>query len=360
MWAAVASQGTYEARDERKAFTSFVHHVRLELSQKLPGVYAMWSAKSGLLRRCWLLFFVLAFIVFTANAIAQQNPAEPGADSTKSASDSWSLRLGAGDLVEFNVYGVPELSTKARVANTGDLYLPLIGYVHVADLTLEEAQALLEKRLSDGGFVKNPHVTMFIDEYASQGITIIGEVARPGIYPVLGDRRLFDVLSAAGGLTDKAGRNITITHRNSPDHPKMVHLSQHIERGTGENVEVAPGDTILVARAGVVYVVGDVGRPSGFLMDSDSITVLQAIAMAGGTTKTAKLNGSRIIRKTAQGAQETPIQLKKIMQAKAPDLTMQADDILFVPSSAGKTAMYRGAESVLQAVTALSIVAAYP
>jgi len=338
----------------------------------------MWSAKFGLPGRGGtFLFLVLPFILFGAEASAQQNPVEPVTDPTKSAtqsnataptpsadtqadSDSSSLRLGAGDLLEFNVYGVPELSTKARVGNSGDLYLPLIGYVHVADLSLEEAQTLLEKRLSDGGFVKNPHVTMFIDEYASQGITVIGEVTRPGIYPVLGDRRLFDVLSAAGGLSDKAGRNITITHRNSPDRPKMVHLSQHLERGTGENVEVAPGDTIVVARAGVVYVVGDVGRPSGFLMDSDSITVLQAIAMAGGTTKTAKLNSSRIIRKTAQGAQETHIQLKKIMQAKAPDLTMQADDILFVPSSAGKTAMYRGAESVLQAATALSIVAVHP
>ena len=81
------------------------------------------------------------------------------------------MKLGVGDLVEVTVYGVPELSTKARIGSNGDLYLPLIDYVHVADLTLEEAQKVVEKRLSDGGFVNNPHVSLLVDEYASQGVT---------------------------------------------------------------------------------------------------------------------------------------------------------------------------------------------
>lgn len=99
------------------------------------------------------------------------------------------MKLGAGDLVEVTVYGVPELATKARVSNDGNLYLPLVDNVHVADLSLEEAQRLVEKRLDDGGFVRNPHVTIFVDEYSSQGVTLLGEVAKPGVYPVLGDRR---------------------------------------------------------------------------------------------------------------------------------------------------------------------------
>lgn len=111
------------------------------------------------------------------------------------------LRLGPGDLVEVSVYGVPELATKARVSNDGDLYLPLIDYVHVADLSLEEFQKLIEKRLDDGGFVRNPHVTIFVDDFSSQGVSLLGEVGKPGIYPVLGNRRLFDLVSAAGGLT---------------------------------------------------------------------------------------------------------------------------------------------------------------
>src|SRR5215472_1804692 len=118
------------------------------------------------------------------------------------------VKLGPGDLVEVSVYGVPELATKTRISNEGELYLPLIDYVHVAELSLEEAQKLVEKRLEDGGFVRNPHVSIFVDEYSSQGVTVLGEVTKPGIYPVLGDRKLLDMISSAGGLTDKAGRTV--------------------------------------------------------------------------------------------------------------------------------------------------------
>jgi polysaccharide biosynthesis/export protein len=98
--------------------------------------------------------------------------------------------VGAGDLIEVNVYNVPELASKVRVSNSGDVYLPLIDYVHVEGLTQEEPQTLIEKRLADGGFVRNPHVTIFVDEFTSQGVTIIGEVGKPGIYPDIGEQTL--------------------------------------------------------------------------------------------------------------------------------------------------------------------------
>ena len=333
--------------------------------ETLPGWYCLQTA-------AFTLAFLLSSIITTAQVNRNSNTSAADAphkvsqpDGTSKASnspsiDSGDLRLGPGDLVEMNVYGVPELSTKARVSNAGDLYLPLVDYVHVGDLTLQEAQMLIEKRLADGGFVKEPHVSLFIDEYASQAVTVLGEVARPGVYPIVGDRRLFDVVSAAGGFSDKAGKVVTITHRSSPDRPVTVKLAQHLEQGAEGNVEVLPGDTLVISRAGIVYVVGDVGRPSGFLMESDNVTVLQALAMAGGTSKTAKLNSTRLIRKTAQGMKETVLPLKKILRAKAADLPMQADDILFVPSSTGKTVMYRSAEAVVQAATALTIVGAHP
>jgi polysaccharide biosynthesis/export protein len=111
------------------------------------------------------------------------------------------------------VYNVPELSTKTRVSGAGDVYLPVVDYVHIAGLTISEAEAAIEKRLDQGGFVKNPHVHLFVDEYTSAGASVLGEVARPGVYPVLGDQHLFDLISAAGGFTDKAGKSITVTHR---------------------------------------------------------------------------------------------------------------------------------------------------
>jgi len=279
---------------------------------------------------------------------------QPEHDPARPAPD---LRLGTGDLIEVSVYNVPELTTKARIGDKGDIYLPLIDYVHVGGLTVEETQNLVQKRLADGGFVRNPHVAVFVDQYAADGASVLGEVSKPGVYPVIGQRRLFDLISAAGGLTEKAGRNVTVTRRSEPDKPLTVPLSRNVADNPESNVPVFPGDTIIVRKADVVYVVGDVGRPSGFLMDSGHLTVLQALALAGGTTRTAKLGSVRIIRKGPEGMTETPVQLKKILEAKAPDLPMQADDILFIPTSATKALAGRTLEAAMQAATAVSIVA---
>jgi polysaccharide export outer membrane protein len=286
------------------------------------------------------------------------NPAKPNPE-TATGGDS-TLRLGIGDLVEVSVYNVPELTTKVRVSNSGDVYLPLIDYVHVAGLTTEEAQALIEKRLTDGGFLKNPHVAVFVSEYASQGASVLGEVTKPGVYPVLGEQRLFDLISAAGGFTERAGRSVTVTHRNQSDKPVTVPLARNITDNPDSNVEVFPGDTVIVRKADIVYVVGDVGRPSGFLMDSGNLTVLKAIALAGGTNRTAKLNSAKIIRKGPNGMSETSVPLKKMLQAKASDVTMEAEDILFVPGSGGKLLAARTFEAAMQAATAVSIVAIRP
>jgi polysaccharide biosynthesis/export protein len=288
----------------------------------------------------------------TAEKTAAPQPGE--ASTTRSAS---SLRLEAGDLVAVGVYNVPELTTKARVSSKGEIYLPLIDYVHVTGLTAEEAEGLIQKRLSDGGFVKNPHVTLFVDQYASQGASVLGEVTRPGVYPVPGQQRLFDLISAAGGFTEKAGRSIAVTHRDQPDKTITIPLSRNVTDNPESNIPVLPGDTIIVRKADLVYVVGDVGRPSGFLMDSGRLTVLQAIALAGGTTRTANLGGARIIHRGPGGPSETPVELKKILKAKAPDVTMQADDILFVPTSTAKVVTGRVMEAAMQAATAASIVA---
>ena len=323
--------------------------------------------------RSVVLISVLAGTILGSSLIAQEKPVDSQKPSGSAAAEgqqtadfpsknqgsSSTLRLGAGDLLEISVYNVPELSTKARVSSNGDVYLPLIDYVHLGDLSLEEAQAVVEKRLSDGGFVKNPHVTIFLNEYASQSVTVLGQVTRPGAYPILGDKRLYNIISAAGGLTDKAGKTVSISHRDKPDQPVKVTLAEGLAQTPESNVVIEPGDTIVVQRAGIVYVVGDVARPAGFLMDSDHLTVLQAVALAGGTNKTAKLNGAKIIRKTSEGMVETPVHLKKILQSKGPDMPLRADDILFVPNSAGKSAAYRAADVVVQAGT-LSLVAIKP
>jgi len=286
---------------------------------------------------------------------ASTSPVSPTAKNDAPTPDT-ALRLGTGDLLDINFYNVPELNTKTRVGSNGDVYLPLVDYVHVLGLTPEEAAAVIEKRYADGGFLKDPHITLMIDEYESQGVSILGEVMKPGVYPVLGGQRLLDLIAAAGGYSEKAGRSITITHRNSPDKSFTVPLSRNATDGDN-NIDVFPGDTLIVRRADIFYVVGDVGRPSGFLMDTENLTVLKAIALAGGTNRTAKLNGTRIIRRGPSGMTETPVELKRILQAKAHDIPLQADDILFVPSSAAKVLAGRTLDVAVQAASAATIVA---
>jgi len=285
-------------------------------------------------------------------------PADPSPASHLVANSN--VKLGIGDLVEVSVFGVPDLATKTRISGTGDIYLPLIDYVHVADLTTDEAQELIQKRLEDGGFVRGPHVSIFVDESSSQGVTMIGEVSHPGPYPVIGDRRLFDLISAAGGLTDKAGRVVTIEHRDDPDNKVTLQLSSNLAEDTKNNVEVQPGDTIIVSRAGIVYVVGDVQRPSGFMIEDTSLSVLKALALAGGSNRTAALNKTKILRQTPNGIQEIPVQLKKVLYAKAPDVGLVKGDVLFIPGSPSKAAVYQTAQAALSMSTALAVVAVHP
>jgi len=168
----------------------------------------------GRYRRFLLRSLYISFVGMCCLRLMAQTPAVAEAPQPANATASPSshrllansnVKLGIGDLIEIAVFGVPELSIKTRISGSGDIYLPLIDYVHVADLTTDEAQELVQKRLEDGGFVRGPHVSIFVDESAAQAVTLVGEVARPGPYPAIGDRRLFDLLSAAGGLTRQGG-----------------------------------------------------------------------------------------------------------------------------------------------------------
>jgi len=265
-----------------------------------------------------------------------------------------------GDLIEVSVFGVPDLATKMRISNSGDIYFPLINYVHVADLTTDEAQALIEKRLDDGGFVRSPHVAIFVDESAAQAISIIGEVSRPGPYPAVGERRLYELISAAGGLTDRAGRNVTIIHHDHPEEKTEIHLPSNLAESTDADVEVNAGDTIIVSRAGIIYVVGDVQHPSGFIIEDNSLTVLKALALAGGRTRPSPLNSAKIIREGPNGTQEIPIHLKKVIETKEKDIALVKGDVLFVPGSALKSVGYKTAEAAQSLATAVGIVAIHP
>jgi polysaccharide export outer membrane protein len=266
------------------------------------------------------------------------------------------LQISSGDLLDISVYGVPDLTQKVRVSNSGDAYFPLLGSVHVDGLTVEDAQFAVEKKLVDGGIMKNPHVSIFVSEYSS-GVSMLGLIQRPGIYPLLGTRRLYDMISAAGGLSPGAGQLVTITHRSDPMNPILITLTSDPQLSAQNNIEIKQGDTLEISKAGVVYVVGEVARASGLIMESgQNLSVMKAVALSGGTTRLAALDSAKIIRKDEKGNPvEVPVQLKQMFQGKAPDVQLVAEDILFIPTSAGKNAAFRGMETALQLATGVTL-----
>jgi len=304
------------------------------------------------------LFFSILTGVLLAPA---QNVLPVSSTNTETPSSSaHALRISAGDLLDLNVFDTPELSTKLRVDEHGNVSLPLAGVLPVSGMTAEQAGLAIEGRLRQTDILKDPHVSVTVLEYATQGVTVVGEVKNPGVYPLMGSRGLLDLISAAGGVTPNAGKAVTVTHRGDPDHPVVVKVESNPGSTAAVKVDISPGDTIMVSHAGIVYVVGDVGKPGGFLIENnDRLTVLQAVALAQGTNKTAALNQAKLIRKTETGREEMPVPLKKILSNNAADETLADGDILFVPTSQAKNAAYRGMETALQMATGVVVYGRY-
>ncbi|HYG99968.1 MAG TPA: polysaccharide biosynthesis/export family protein [Terriglobales bacterium] len=319
-------------------------------------------------QRFRLIAVLLAVFVLSSVSIAQQpvapitkpsepvmeqqvTNAQPAATSTASANMS-DLRIGPGDLLEISVFGAPESLKQVRVSSEGSVTYPFAGTLKLADMTVRQAEEALAKTLQDGGYYNNPTVSILVKEFATQGVSVLGEVQKPGIYPMMGPRQVLDAISAAGGLTPKAGRTVTVTHRSRPNQPQTVPLDDDSKN----NIAVYPGDTVRVSKAGIVYVVGNVKQPGGFVMDNQDLSVLQAVALAQGVMPDSSLNSSKLIRKTPDGQQqEIPIKLKDVLSSKAPDVALKADDILFIPSNPAASAGKRGLQAALQVITGIAI-----
>ena len=267
------------------------------------------------------------------------------------------IQIGAGDLLNVIVFETPELSASVRVNQDGDANLPVLGRIHVAGLSANDASRTIEQAYKSHGLLIDPHVSVFVSEYASQGASILGEVRSPGVYPTLGSRRLMDMLSLAGGVAPTAGKVASIIHQGDPSHPVQIALqptpaSMHAQ----VNPVIQPGDTIVVAKSGVVYVIGDVLRPGGILVDNNErLSVIEALSLAGGMNKTAALSKTRIIRKLPTGREEVDLDLKHILYGKQADVLISDGDILFVPSSVGKTFLYRGIEAAIGLSTSYAL-----
>lgn len=267
-----------------------------------------------------------------------------------------SLTIGPGDMLHLKVLEAPELEQSSRVSDAGTLTLILGGKVQVAGLTPADAAIAIERVLVEGHYVLTPHVSVTTEQTATQNVTILGQVRTPGSYPIATPRPILDVLALAGGLNDLAQRKVTIQRHSTKERVDYV-LSNSANAALDANVPVYPGDTVLVPKADVVYVLGDVNRPGGIaIVTNDSkLSALQALSLAGGTPPNAVPSHSRLIRKQADGTHvELPLQLSAMQKGKEPDIPLQGDDIIYVPFSYARN-MAVGAGSLVGATSSAAI-----
>jgi polysaccharide export outer membrane protein len=294
-----------------------------------------------------MCLLVLAVMGFGSPLIVWAQTTANGLQSA-TMPDQSAMTIGAGDLLDLTVFDVPELLLKVRVDSSGSVSLPLIGDLKLAGLTVRDAQLLIAHELVERQLVRKPQVSLLIEEFATQGITVYGEVNSPGIYPLLGPHRLYDAISAAGGLTLKAGHTVTILHSGQRDRPEVINLSgtKAIEQA---NVTISPGDTVIVSKTGVVYVLGEVNKPGAYIMENNtSISLVRAIALAQGTTKVASLKHAILLRSSPEGMEQTAFPLDRIYHGKSQDPQLSAEDIVFIPLSNIKNYGAQGLAGAIQ------------
>jgi len=289
--------------------------------------------------------------------------------------------IGAGDLLHIEVFDVIELTRDVRVTETGDISYPLIpGRIPAAGLTPFQLQNSLEQLLLENGLVSHPQVSVFVKEQNSQPVSIVGAVGHPMVYQIIRPTTLLEVLAAAGGIADAAGSVVIITRPNrltvlktsnggaadnssAPDDSQTItiHLQDLIESGNGSyNILVYGGDAVSIPLAGIVYVAGaGVAQPGGYVLQShgEQITVLKAVALAHGLTGYAKANDAVIFRTNPATGQrdQIPVRIKEIEKNKTEDVAMKSNDILYIPDSAGRKVLAKGAEAALGLGTSVAV-----
>lgn len=303
-------------------------------------------------RRFYVSLVLTTLTSFPSAVIAQFSSAMstgPGANRTSLPAselrlvpeDFAKLRLGPGFLVSLNVLDDSDFAGSFRIDDQGNIAVPIIGIVHVAGETPLEAKGQIEKVLLEKQILKHPQAVFTILEYSAPAVTIIGEVASPGRYPLLVPQKLVDVLARAGGPTLLAGNEVQINPGGSGGKPIFVHYSRNADPTKIEDVIIRPGDTVLMKRAGVVYVLGAVNHPGGFVMQEEGkLNILQAISLAYGTSNVASTKTIYLLHKNGDGTEvDISVPYKQIVQGKMGDVQLHATDILYVPTSTTKSVL---------------------
>lgn len=281
--------------------------------------------------RIWLSVIALILNGLTAAAAAPptKTPVSPSEQDARNITGLKAplLQLGAGDSVIIQVYGQPDLNATVYVSDDGTIPVALTGPVKVAGLSPAEASARIEKALRDGKYLVDPHVTLTVSESRSQRVSVLGQVGRPGRYAVQSNTSIFDLLAEAGGVTELGGDLVYILRPDASGNITRYPISlKGLAEGANGSTEAAltGGDSVLVPTAPQLYIYGEVTAPGKFKVEP-GMTVVQAIARAGGVTQRGSANRVVIKRRKADGSYETT-------KAALSDL-VQADDVIRVKES---------------------------
>jgi polysaccharide export outer membrane protein len=267
--------------------------------------------------------------------------------------------IGPGDFLDVSEFHTPEFHSAVRVSPTGTVTLPMVNEVKIGGLDELSAALSIEAALLARGMLLHPQVSVLVTSYAGQDVSVLGEVARPGVYPYTLHHRLLDLLSAAQGLSSNAGRLVNVFHRDDPNTPHAVVLDPGgTDRAADHNPELIPGDTVQVSRAGLVFVIGDVVRPGGFPVDpAQGLTVVQALSLAWGPSQNAASGKALLIREQKGGRTLTTLNLGRMVHGQDPDQPIYDRDILFVPDSMAKNLWNRTLEAAIQSAVGVTIYA---
>jgi polysaccharide biosynthesis/export protein len=364
-----------------------------EPKERFTEILCKRRQKSGHSRATALLAELTLLLLGTMSLLGGEEPVPQAVSglTTEARSDPRAKTAGPpaaadyvispDDLLEVNVFDVSEFCHTYRVSPSGSITLPLVQTpIVAAGLTTTQLAGAIRDRLQADGLVSKAQVTVEVKESRLHSVAVTGAVKKPQIYPIFAPTTLLDVLSQAEGLAEDAGAVATITRgdfaltaqglpggQDVGGHGPVaqtitIDLKRLLQTGDPRlNIDLYPGDRVTVQQAGVIYVVGAVGRPGGFTLknDQEQMTVLKAIALAEDLKSTAIKNRAVIIRddpaRPGLARHELPVNLSEVLEGRAPDPPMQANDILFVPDSTAKKAMRRAAEAAVQIATGVII-----
>ena len=302
----------------------------------LVGVERAPVGRAQRYRSAVLAVPLIALALLTAMGATAQDATDATAGEASGSELPNNYTIGKNDVLEIQVFGLDELDIKSRVNQDGTVSLPLLGVVALEGLTVDEAERRIGDLLSEGELIRDPQVSIFVEEFVSRGVAVQGAVRVPGVYQMMGTQTVLDMLGQAGGIDGQnAGEKIFVIRKldDGSQETLEVDAKRLVELGdTTQNLALRPGDILLVPheRRHRVYVSGAVETPGPIEFSaSQGITLLQAVTAAGGPTKRANLSEVTILRTLPDGTQsKIVVNLKKIRKGRAEDYVLQANDTI--------------------------------